>query len=209
MARYEIAPTRTNLARLKSDLSFAKEGHELLEQKREILMMELKRFTARAIEAQARADAELERAHAALREALMASGFSAVTTAAQAVGTAAEVVLQERHVMGVSIPAVSLSMVDQPPYYGPSQSSAWTDEAAMRFKNALVLLAELAETRISVLRLAREIQKTIRRVNALEKILIPDYEDTKRYIEDALEEADRDALFALKLIKERLEALGE
>lgn len=111
--------------------------------------------------------------------------------------------------MGVSIPAVALTVQDASPYYGPSLSSAWTDEAARRFRNALALLAELAETRISVLRLAREIQKTIRRVNALEKILIPDYEESKRYVEDAIEESDRDALFALKLIKERLEAMGD
>lgn len=209
MARYEVAPTRTNLARLKSELAFAREGYELLEQKREILVMELKRFTARAIDAQAKADAELARAHAALREALLASGISAGATAASAVGAVADVTLRERHVMGVSVPAVTLAVQDSPPYYGPVQSSAWTDEAAARFKSALHLLAELAETRISVLRLAREIQKTIRRVNALEKILIPDYEASRRYVEDALEESERDALFALKLIKERLEALGD
>jgi len=55
-------------------------------------------------------------------------------------------------------------------------------------------------------RLAREIQKTIRRVNALEKIFIPDYQETLKYIQDSLEESDREAFFVLKLIKGRLEA---
>ena len=82
----------------------------------------------------------------------------------------------------------------------------WTDEAVVRFKNAIDAIGKLAESRISLIRLAREIQKTVRRVNALEKVFIPDYEDTVKYIEDSLEEADREAFFALKLVKGRLEA---
>ncbi|MCC6142771.1 MAG: V-type ATP synthase subunit D [Candidatus Hydrogenedentes bacterium] len=209
MARYEIAPTRTNLQRLKSELSFAQEGYELLEQKREILIMELKRFTARATEAQAKLDAALERAYAALREAELDTGLTGVYTAGRAVTNPPEVTVGERRVMGVAIPSVTLSAEDQPPHYGPAWSSAWTDEAARRFREVLPLVADAAEAHIAVLRLAREIQKTIRRVNALEKILIPDYEESRRWVEDALEESDRDALFTLKLVKERLEAMGE
>jgi V/A-type H+-transporting ATPase subunit D len=76
----------------------------------------------------------------------------------------------------------------------------------VRFKNALGAIARLAESRISLVRLAKEIQKTIRRVNALEKIFIPDYRETVKYIEDSLEESDREAFFILKLVKGRLEA---
>jgi V/A-type H+-transporting ATPase subunit D len=91
MARYEVAPTRTNLTRLRSELSFADEGYELLEQKREILVVELKRFTARAIEAQRRVDEELARAYAALKEAELASGLSGVTSSARAVNVEADI----------------------------------------------------------------------------------------------------------------------
>ena len=194
------------MIKLKSDLSFAYEGYELLEQKREILVNELKRFTARAIEAQKRVDDELAKAYAALREAQLVTGVSSVSSAARAVNVEPEIALRERRVMGVGIPAVTLMLKDNPPYYGPQATSVWTDEAVLRFKGALTAIAVLVESRISVIRLAREIQKTIRRVNALEKIFIPDYEETLKYVQDALEGFDREAFFILKLVKDRLEA---
>ncbi|MGD9140829.1 MAG: V-type ATP synthase subunit D [bacterium] len=206
MARYEVAPTRTNLLRLKSELAFADEGYELLEQKREILVVELKRFTARAIEAQRRVDDELARAYAALKEAELASGMSGVNSSARAVNVEADINLRMRRVMGVSIPAAKLDLKDNLPYFGPQATSVWTDEAIVRFKNALAAISQLAEARISVIRLAREIQKTIRRVNALEHVFLPDYNETIKYVEDSLEEADRESFFMTRLVRDRLEA---
>jgi V/A-type H+-transporting ATPase subunit D len=206
MARYEVAPTRTNLLNLRRDLAFAREGHELLEQKREILMVELKGLTARAVEAQRKVDEELSRAHAALAEARLLTGASGVSFASRAVNVETDITLRERRIMGVGIPTVRLAIRDNAPYYGPRGTSVWTDEAVVRFRNALEAIARLAESRISLIRLAREIQKTIRRVNALEKIFIPDYTETVGYIEDSLEESDRESFFILKLVKERLEA---
>jgi V/A-type H+-transporting ATPase subunit D len=205
MARYEVAPTRTNLLNLKGDLEFADEGYQLLEQKREILVVELKRFTARAIEAQKRVDEELEKAYGALREAELANGLSGVTSSARAVNVEADIRLKMRRVMGLAIPSARLEITDTLPYFGPQATSAWTDEAVVRFKNALAAIGQLAEARISVIRLAREIQKTIRRVNALEKIFIPDYEETIKYVMDSLEEADRESFFITKLVRGRLE----
>jgi V/A-type H+-transporting ATPase subunit D len=206
MARYEVAPTRTSLLNLRRDLEFANEGYELLEQKREILVVELKGLTARAVEAQRKVDEELGRAFSALKEAQLTSGNSGISFAARAVNVETDIRLRERHIMGVGIPSVSVGVKDLAPYYGPQATSVWTDEAVVRFKNAISAIGHLAEARISLVRLAREIQKTIRRVNALEKILIPDYEETLKYIEDSLEESDREAFFVLKLIKGRLEA---
>jgi V/A-type H+-transporting ATPase subunit D len=206
MARYEVAPTRTNLLNLRWDLGLAGQGYELLEQKREILVVELKGLTARAVEAQKKVDEELSRAYAALREAQLAQGNSGISFAARAVNVKTDISLRERRIMGVGIPSVSVTMDDNPPYYGPQGTSVWTDEAVARFKNAIAAIGRLAESRISLVRLAREIQKTIRRVNALEKIFIPDYQETIKYREDSLEESDREAFFILKLVKDRLEA---
>ena len=206
MARYEVAPTRTNLINLKGDLDLAGQGYELLEQKREILVVELKGLTARAVEAQKKVDEELARAYAALREAELAEGNSGISFAARAVNVKTDISLRERRIMGVGIPSVNVRVDDNPPYYGPRATSVWTDEAVGRFKNAIAAIGRLAESRISLVRLAREIQKTIRRVNALEKIFIPDYRETIKYIEDSLEEGEREAFFILKLVKGRLEA---
>jgi len=205
MAKYEVAPTRTNLLKLKRDLEFALEGYELLEQKREILIVELKGLTARAVEAQRKVDEELAKAYEALKQAQLTVGQTGISFASKAVNVETNIRLRERRIMGVGIPRVTVDIEDIKPYYGPRATCVWTDEAVNRFKNALAAIARLAESRISLVRLAREIQKTIRRVNALEKIFIPDYRETIDYIQYSLEEADREAFFILKLIKGRLE----
>ncbi len=208
MARYEIAPTRTNLMRIKEDLEFALEGHELLEQKRDILVAELQRFTGLATKAQQDVDAALAGAFQSLMEAKLATGVSGVESAARAVNVNVELSVKERRVMGVAVPAVALAATEIPPHYGPAMTSVWTDEAVQRFSRALNAIGVLAETQTAVLRLARAIQKTIRRVNALEKLLIPDYRDTKKYLEDSLEDSDRDALALMKLVKDRMEEMS-
>jgi len=208
MARYEIAPTRTNLMRIKEDLEFALEGHELLEQKRDILVTELQRFTGLATKAQQDVDAALAEAFQSLVEAKLATGVSGVESAARAVNVNVELSVKERRVMGVAVPAVTLAATEMPPHYGPAMTSVWTDEAVRRFSYALNAIGVLAETQTAVLRLARAIQKTIRRVNALEKLLIPDYRDTRKYVEDSLEDSDRDALALMKLVKDRMEEIS-
>ena len=70
-------------------------------------------------------------------------------------------------------------------------------------------MGEFAEIKISIMRLAREVKKTIRKVNALEKIAIPDLEETVRHIANRLEEAERENLILMKTIKERLEKASE
>ena len=84
MPRYEVAPTRTNLMRIKEDLEFALEGYELLEQKRDILVTELERFAGLATKAQQDVDTALAQAFAALREAKFATGESGLRSAGSA-----------------------------------------------------------------------------------------------------------------------------
>ena len=209
MPRYEMAPTRTNLMRIKEDLEFALEGYELLEQKRDILVAEIERFAGLATKAQQDVDAALAHAFAALREAKFATGDAGLRSAASAVSVNVELSIKERHVMGVAVPSVELTVSDKPPHYGPAMTSVWTDEAVRRFHAALTVVGVLAQTQTAVLRLARAIQKTIRRVNALEKLLIPDYRETKKFVEDSLEDSERDALSLLKLVKDRMEAASQ
>jgi V/A-type H+-transporting ATPase subunit D len=69
----------------------------------------------------------------------------------------------------------------------------------------LQLMGKLAELKISLLRLADEVRKTIRKVNALEKIAIPDLKETVSYIENRLEENERDMFVLMKMVKKRLD----
>jgi V/A-type H+-transporting ATPase subunit D len=120
-----------------------------------------------------------------------------------------DVKFSERRVMGVSIPKVRVEFDDKSPYVVAVESSIWLSEANVRFREVLKLLGALAEARISLMRLSREVAKTIRRVNALEKVFIPDYEETLKYIVMSLEEMDREAFFINKLIKGHLQKRKE
>jgi V/A-type H+-transporting ATPase subunit D len=206
MSRYKTAPTKTNLFKLKRERQFAREGHALLEQKREILIAELMSLIDKVSHAQEETDAALKQAYYALERASVRMGRVRISEAALAVNLSADISVHKRTVIGVGAPVVEVAFNDNPPYYSLTGSSAWLDEAVSRFKVLLGLLAKLSQLKITCLRIAREVNKTVRRVNALEKIYLPDYEETIKYITDVLEEQDREAFFTLKLIKARLTA---
>jgi len=204
VAKYEIAPTKTNLMRIRRDLGFASEGWELLDQKRKILVVELMGLIDRAVNAQEEVEVKLKEAFNALDQAMLRMGRREVNLIALGMNIKSKVVFSEKRVMGVSLPRVRVEFEDRSPYFAAAESSIWIDETIGRFREVLQLLGNLAEARISLMRLSREVAKTIRRVNALEKIFIPDYEETLKYIEAAIEESEREAFFVLKLIKDRL-----
>jgi len=204
MARYEVAPTKTNLMKTKRDLGFAREGWELLDQKRKILVVELMGLIDRAVEAQEEVEARLKEAFEALDQAILRMGRREVNMIALGMNIGSDISFSEKRVMGVSLPRVKVRFDDRSPYFADAESSIWIDEAIKKFREVLGLLGTLAEARISLMRLSREVGKTIRRVNALEKIFIPDYDETLKYIEMALEESEREAFFVLKLVKDRL-----
>jgi V/A-type H+-transporting ATPase subunit D len=204
MARYEMAPTKTNLMKVKQDLGFAREGWELLDQKRKILIVELMGLIDRAVEAQEKVEAKLGEAFEALDQAILRMGRREINMIALGMNIESDISFSEKRVMGVSLPRVKVRFDDRSPYFAAAESSIWIDEAIKNFREVLRLLGTLAEARISLMRLSREVGKTIRRVNALEKIFIPDYDETLKYIEMALEESEREAFFVLKLVKDRL-----
>jgi len=108
--------------------------------------------------------------------------------------------------MGVILPVVETEFTEHPPYYSPMGTSFWIDNSIKFFREALELLGKLSELKISVLRLANEVKKTIRKVNALEKIAIPDLKEAVRYIESRLEENERDMFILMRMVKDNLES---
>ena len=205
MALMKVVPTKTNLLKLKRDLLFAEEGYELLDQKRQILVAELMALMDRTFEAQESADKAVSLAFEALRKSLLTAGRRNLIRVAPAVNFRAEASVQSRRVMGVSLPKVEVTTQDAAPYFSPGETSVWTEEAIRRFKEALLQIGRLAELRISLVRLAAEVRKTMRRVNALEKIAIPTYLETIKYIQDTLEESERGMIATLKQVKQRLQ----
>ncbi|HRS91785.1 MAG TPA: V-type ATP synthase subunit D [Candidatus Marinimicrobia bacterium] len=203
--RIKLVPTKSNLLKLKRDLSFAQEGYELLEQKRQVLVSQLMAMVNEAIVAHEKMDAALREAYSALQNAIISDGKSTVKSMARAVRIESSIQIYTIRVMGVTIPKVEVEIEDDAPYYSAGNSSFWVDESIFRFKQILEAMGRFAELRVSLLRLAQEVRKTQRRVNALEKIAIPDYQETIKFISDSLEESERGTLTSMKYIKEHLE----
>ncbi len=206
MTQLHYAPTKTNLLRLKNDLNFAKQGYELLDQKRNILIIELLSLVDQTTDHQSRVEEALAKAYQALEEAVLDMGKLKVQYLTGAVNITTDIVIRSRRVMGVSLPVVETEFKEQPPYYSPMGTSFWIDNSINFFKEALSLLGRLSELKISVLRLATEVKKTIRKVNALEKIAIPDLQETVHFIQSRLEENERDMFVLMKMVKSNLEA---
>jgi len=205
MAQLNYAPTKTNLLRLRNDLSFAQQGYELLDQKRNILIIELLGLVDQTADFQTRVENALAKAFKALEETVFDMGKLKVQYLTGAVNITTDITIRAKRVMGVSLPVIETEFTEHPPYYSPMGTSFWVDSALYYFKEVLKLLGKLAELKISVVRLANEVKKTIRKVNALEKIAIPNLNETVHYIQSRLEENERDMFVLMKLVKGNLE----
>ncbi len=205
MAQSDRAPTKTNLLRLRSELKFAEQGFELLDQKRNILIVELLALVDQTADHQTRVDNALAQAYRMLEQAVLDMGRLKVQYLTGAVNISTDITVRSRRVMGVRLPVVETQFTDRSPYYSPMGTSFWIDGSVQSFKEVLRLLGKLSELKISVLRLANEVKRTIRKVNALEKIAIPDLKETVHAIQARLEENERDMFVLMKMVKENLD----
>jgi len=205
MAKYELAPTKSNLIKIKKDLSFAVEGHTLLKQKRDILIAELLSLIDTAKDLQNQIDEYSAQAFKALNACLFRMGKKELEEIALGAKQQYLLSIKSRKVMGVTLPIVDLNTAPLKPFYGFLNSSPWLDETIYHFKEIVEKLGKFTQARLSVIKLSKEVKKTIRRVNALEKIYIPDHEETLKYVQDVLEEAERESFVNLKTIKKRLQ----
>ena len=202
--RLNVAPTKSNHLALSSQLAFAQDGFDLLEQKRQILVYELMSRLGRAKDIERHVAEALGPAFEALRQATLDSGATVIDNASLAVETRHAVTIDSQHVMGIRIPKVALKSEKDTDRFGTGGTSAQADIAMRRFRETLPLLAQLAEIENAVLRLARELRKTQRRCNALSRIFMPEYEATIDYITASLEERERESFVNLRMVKERL-----
>ncbi len=204
MPAISIAPTRSNLIRVKKDLQFAREGYEILDRKREVLTTELVRVAHEAESMQKEVWALLETAYRALQKARLTLGGDHVEWAALAANKSVEVSLKFRGIMGVSIPVIEASGEPHEKLYSLGDTNAALDEATTTFREVLIRLPQLSMLITTVWRLAGELRKTQRRVNALQHIFIPNYEATVAFIVSSLEEREREETFRLKWLKTKL-----
>jgi len=196
-----VAPTRGNLVKLQKALAQAVSGHDLLEQKRQVLMLELVRHIDSARDLQTDVIKTFDDAYKALEKANVSLGIDTVEDIAGSVPVADEVVVRLRSVMGVEIPDIDEIDGSVKPSYSFIGSTSAMDDAYLSFRKVLVTLLKLAEVETSVYRLAVQIRRTHRRVNALEKVVIPANKREREFINGALEEGEREDFVRMKISK--------
>jgi len=197
----KAVPTRGNLVRLARSLELARKGHDLLEQKRQVLMMELTATIAKARDLQKEVAAVFEEAYAALQRANVSLGIESVEEIAHAIPEEKNFTIRLHSVMGVEIPEVDPIEPKRGPAFSFWDTSGSMDVAALAFRKVLAALARLAEVENAVYRLAVQIRRTHRRVNALEKVVIPTTLSTLASIASVLEEGEREDFVRMKTAK--------
>ncbi len=201
MARLNVAPTKSNLLKIKEQLAISQDGYELLEQKREILVMELMRMVEQVKLLEREIDKCVQHAYPDLKHMLMAVGTDRAERISHAVSYDFRIVEKPITKAGMDFSSISVDIPKRQLFYSFVDSFADTDKVMVDFFELLKLLTEMASIRTIVWRLATEVKKTQRRVNALDKMVIPQTSETKKYIESVLEERERENVFVLKSLK--------
>lgn len=201
----KVETTRAELLERKAQLRLARQGRDLLEQKRTILMKEfLKAAGTVAQHAEALQQAASGAARA-LARAEADAGVEAVRSAALAARSDLALDMKMVNIMGVKVPhidqrGVARAVINRG--YAIRGTPVAIDEAAAAFEYEVEAILRLAESELRLTRLSREIQRTSRRLNALENHLIPRLEAEEKYIRMALDERERSDHFRLKLVKQ-------
>jgi len=199
MAIMKIFPTKGNLMATKRSLDLAKMGYGLLDKKRNVLIREMMSLVDKVNLIRNDISESYRLAYKYLQAANISQGF--ISSISEDTKIETGIKLTYRSVMGVEIPNLTIDDVSIGLDYGFNHTNSKIDEAYLQFNKVKQLTLLLAEVDNSVYRLANEISKTQKRANALQNIVIPNYEDTVKYITDALEEKEREEFSRLKVIK--------
>lgn len=194
-------PTKGNLMLAKSSLTLARQGYDLMDKKRNILIRELMVLIDEAKGIQEEIDATFTKGYQCLQRANIEHGISFVSELAYTVPIEDSIQIQVRSIMGTEIPHIKYDTESNELTYPFSTTKESIDIAREAFRQIKNLTTRLAAVENSAYRLAANIKKTQKRANALKNITIPTYESLVYNITNALEEKEREEFTRLKVIK--------
>lgn len=194
-------PTKGNLILAKNSLALSKQGYELMDKKRNILIRELMDLIDKAKDIQAEIDSTFTEAYLALQKANIEMGITNVEQLSCTVPEDNSIKIKTRSIMGTEIPLVEYTNTSFTPTYAFFGTRLSLDEASLHFNKVKALTLRLAMVENSAYRLAFNIKKTQKRANALKNITIPHYTTLTTEIANALEEKEREEFTRLKVIK--------
>ncbi|CCQ33726.1 V-type ATP synthase subunit D [Halorhabdus tiamatea] len=204
----DVKPTRKNLMQIEDRIELSERGHDTLEQKRDGLIMEFMDILDQAQNVRADLEETYDRAQDRIDMARAMEGDVTVRGAAAALKEHPEITTQSKNIMGVVVPQIESTKVRKSldeRGYGVLGTSARIDEVAEAYEELLEQIILAAEVETAMKELLDEIETTKRRVNALEFTLLPNLRESQDYIEQKLEEQEREEIFRMKKIKSKKE----
>lgn len=205
----EVQATRSELLKLKNQILLAEQGRDLLKKKRDALIMEFMKIMDSVINTTKKLQEEAAGAYYALAIANAVDGSIAIKSTSLATQGRVEIDITGANIMGVPVPLITAQSVRRSTLnrgYGLIGVSSRIEETAERFESYLDVVIEIAAIETKLKRLAAEIQKTRRRVNALDQVVVPGLTEQLKFITAALDERGREDLFRLKKVKKTLDA---
>ena len=198
----DILPTKSNLIKLKKTIILAKQGQELLEKKKYILMKEVEKYISKRVQIEDEFKEQYEKAFYMLQNANVDIGINKVSSIAHNIGVDETLDIKYKTVMGVEIPIVDYKQREKPELtFGLLGTTINLDEAIIEFQKLKKILIDLAEIEVTVKRLNDSIVKVQKRSNSLKDIVIPNYEKQEKRIQETLDERDREEFTRMKMIK--------
>ncbi len=204
MPAHEITPTRSVLLDLKRRIKLSQNGHKIMKMKRDGLIIEFFEVMEKAKEMRGSVVSDYQAAMEKIAIATAVEGEIAVKSAAYAIKSEPQVEVGSKSIMGMTVPKVEAKIARGnilSKGYGVISTSAYIEEASEAFEKLLVTLVRAAEIETTMKKLLDEIEKTKRRVNALEFKVIPELLEDKRFVEFRLEEMSREETIRLKYLK--------
>ena len=194
-------PTKGNLILAQNSLALAKQGYELMDKKRNILIREIMDLIAQASEIQSEIDETFRTAYQDLQRANIELGINYVQEVSRTVPVEDSIRIKTRSIMGTEIPLVECEPAPLHSVYSYYSTKPSLDRAKLAFERVKSLTIRLSMVENSAYRLATNIKKTQKRANALKNITIPTYEALVGNIQNALEEKEREEFTRLKVIE--------
>ncbi len=207
--KLDVNPTRMELLRLKKRLVLAKRGHKLLKDKQDELVRNFLSIIEDTKRLRIEIDNEIESVFQSYSLAEGIVGGEVIENLFAIPSAKTKLKSETRKIMNLKVPKFTVEIEGDPYEYGKAVSSVLVDNSVKRFGNLLQSLLKLAELEKTSILLAEEIEKTRRRVNALEYILIPNLTETIKYITMKLSEMERSNLTRIMKVKEMIQQKRE
>ena len=204
MGAHDVTPNRSVLLQLKSRIKLTQGGHKVLKMKRDGLIIEFFEILEKARQMRAGVSSDYENAIRSITIARAVEGEVAVKSAAYALKADPQVNVTSKSIMGMVVPKVEaehIHVLMTEKGYGVISTSAYIEAASIAFEKLLETIVRAAEVETTMKKLLDEIEKTKRRVNALEFKIIPELKESERFIKFSLEEMERENTTRLKHLK--------